>query len=413
MRALSLGFIVTALVAVASISQAGVAFFDDLTDTIQVSGQTVFGTAATYEAILLWPSAHGGGGSTIFNEWQDFVEDKYLAVVPGPSGALYGYNHPVNPGSVITGATPVPFDQWHHVAWVYDGSEERLYLDGALVQSRPASGDIQDGDGLGYVGSIFRDGIARGGFIGLIDVLRLSDVARYTGQSFIPPSPDMTSDANTVLLYTFDESPGSTTVADASSLARTGTLGAGFGGATSPLLCGDDPTDADGDFIPDSCDPDPPATTTTLAPTATTTTTTSTTRTTTTTTTLAGCDGIVAGPTFASIGCRLEALLADVNAESALGKFAPMLAHNVDEARLRKVDAEGFCRASNVKKTKKRLQQAAKELQLYVHRLNGLAARKKLDPAVRQLFVDEGTPIQRDLRTLRGALRCPDDAPPA
>ena len=401
MRALILTFIVTALVAVASVSQAGVAFFDDLTDTIEVSGQTVFGTAATYEAIVLWPSAHGGGGSTIFNEWQNFFEDKYLAVVPGPSGALYGYNHPINGGSVLTGATPVSFDQWHHVAFVYDGSEERLYLDGTLVQSRPASGDISDADGLGYVGGIFRDGAARDSFIGLIDVLRLSDVARYTGSSFTPPSPDMTSDANTVLLYTFDEAPGSTTVADGSSLTRTGTLGAGFGGATSPLLCGDDPTDADGDFIPDSCDPDPPATTSTTTTTAT------------TTTTLAGCDGIPPGPTFASIDCRLDALLAHLSAEPALGNFAPKLAHNVDKARLRKVDAEALCRTSNVKKTKKRLQQATKELTLYVHRLNGLAARKKLDPAVRQLFVDEGTPIQRDLRTLRAALRCPDDAPPA
>jgi hypothetical protein len=107
----------------------------------------------------------------------------------------------------------------------------------------------------------------------------------------------------------------------------------------------------------------------------------------------------------------LDALLAQLNAGPALGDFAPKLAHNVDKARMRKVDAEALCRASNVKKTKKRLQQATKELTLYVHRLNGLAARKKLDPAVRQLFIDEGTPIQRDLRTLRGALHCPDDAP--
>src|SRR5262245_48181589 len=288
MRALSLTSIVTALVVVASTSQAGVAFFDDLTDTIQVSGQTVFGTAATYEAIMLWPSAHGGGGSTVFNEWQNFVEDKYLAVVPGPSGALYGYNHPINGGVVITGPAAVSFDQWHHVAFVYDGSEERLYLDGTLVQSRPATGNVSAGDGLGYVGAIFRDGAAREGFIGLIDVLRLSDVARYTGSSFTPPSPDMTSDANTVLLYTFDDAPGSTTVADASSLTRTGTLGAGFGGATSPLLCGDDPVDADGDFIPDSCDPDPPVTTSSTTTIATTTTN----ATTTTTITLAGCDGV-------------------------------------------------------------------------------------------------------------------------
>jgi hypothetical protein len=44
----------------------------------------------------------------------------------------------------------------------------------------------------------------------------------------------MASDANTLLLYNFDEAPGSTTVADSGPLGRTGTLGQGFGGATAP-----------------------------------------------------------------------------------------------------------------------------------------------------------------------------------
>ena len=58
--------------------------------------------------------------------------------------------------------------------------------------------------------------------------------------------------------------------------------------------------------------------------------------------------------------CRLDALLAHLNAAPALGDFAPELAHNVDKARLQKVDTEGLCHTSNVKKTKKRLQQRPK-----------------------------------------------------
>src|SRR5262245_36704122 len=189
---------IVSLLACASVARAGVDFFDDLTDTIEASGQTVFGTAATYEAILLFPSAHNGSGNLIFNEWTNFFEDKQLAVVPGPTGEMQGYNHPITGGVVITAAAAIAFDQWHHVAYVYDGSEERLYLDGTLLTSRPASGDIGDSGGLGHVGAIFRDGILMNGFVGLIDVLRLSDVARYAGSSFTPPSPNMTSDANTV-----------------------------------------------------------------------------------------------------------------------------------------------------------------------------------------------------------------------
>ena len=44
----------------------------------------------------------------------------------------------------------------------------------------------------------------------------------------------------------------------------------------------------------------------------------------------------------------------------------------------------------------------------YARRLNGLSAKIA---SLRQRFVDEATPIQSDLKMLRGAVRCPDDAP--
>jgi hypothetical protein len=53
---------------------------------------------------------------------------------------------------------------------------------------------------------------------------------------------------------------------------------------------------------------------------------------------------------------------------------------------------------------------SAKALTQYAHRLNGLSARKKI-ASLRQRFLDEAAPIQSDLKTLRGAVRCPDDAP--
>jgi hypothetical protein len=43
--------------------------------------------------------------------------------------------------------------------------------------------------------------------------------------------------------------------------------------------------------------------------------------------------------------------------------------------------------------------------------LNSNSARKKI-ASLRQPFLDEGAPIQQDLKTLRGMVRCPDDAPP-
>jgi len=139
---------------------------------------------------------------------------------------------------------------------------------------------------------------------------------------------------------------------------------------------------------------------------------TSTTQTPTTTTTLppVGCAGTPAGPTFASIRCRLDALLGRVGAESGLGAFQDQLAKSLDTGSSRTTDAQTLCGDGNLKKTKKRLQQAAKGLEQYTHRLAGLPAKKKLDPTLRQTYLGAGEPIASDLTTLRKHVQCPADA---
>jgi hypothetical protein len=383
-------------------ARAGVALFGRPSDTIEVSGQTVFGTASTYEAVILFPSALSGTGR-VFNEWQDFVEDKFFAVAPGPSGAIHGFYIPLG-GGVLTGSGAISTDQWHHVAYVYDGSEERLYLDGTLLQSRAVSGDVADGTGsVSHVGAIFRDGAMQNGFVGLIDVLRLSDVARYAGSSFTPPSPDLTSDANTVLLYTFDEAPGSQTVADASSLARTGTPGAGFGGATSPSFCGSDATDADADAIPDACDPDPPASTTT---------TTTATSSTTTTSTLPGgtCDDVPVGPTFASIICRLDALVARVTTASDLGAVQAKVLDQLGKSRAKVDQAASLCRQASRRKTRNALRPAIEKLAQARKTLGSRKARSA-PQTLRDELRAEAAAIRDGMRDLQRMVVCPQDAP--
>ncbi len=50
-----------------------------------------------------------------------------------------------------------------------------------------------------------------------------------------------------------------------------------------------------------------------------------------------------------------------------------------------------------------------KALTQYVHRLKGLAARKKLDATLRATFVAAGEAIVPDVVALRGRLACPAD----
>lgn len=209
---------------------AQTAFFNDTTDVILVDGQTVIAAASTYEAVLLFPNASGAGGR-VFNEWTGFSEDKLLAA--GPTYAQ-GYNFPH--ADILSGSPNMAPDVWHHVAFVFDGAEERLYVDGHLVASQSTSGGVGNGGGQAHIGAIFRDNVLRDGFIGYLESLRISDVARYTGSMFDHPVGDLASDANTLLLFNFDEPAGSTTVADESPLGRTGALGTGFDGATAPEL---------------------------------------------------------------------------------------------------------------------------------------------------------------------------------
>ncbi|MDA7881296.1 metallophosphoesterase [Akkermansiaceae bacterium] len=77
-------------------------------------------------------------------------------------------------------------DTWHEVAGVYDGKEARLYLDGKLIASASRSGKLKSNRlPLVIGGDVDNEGKATSHFTGLIDWVRLTPAALYTG-------PDMT-----------------------------------------------------------------------------------------------------------------------------------------------------------------------------------------------------------------------------
>jgi len=215
--------------------QAQVARFDAATDTIQIAGQTTLATTATFEArVLLQP----GGGGSVFFEQADGREHKELAIsASGISGV--DFTLPTNQTSFFA-AVPVTAGAFHHIAFVRDGAEERLYLDGQQVGARSAVGDIDDNDStLAAVGArLFQNtNFMAAAFRGDIDTLRISGVARYSGASFAAPAGDLASDADTQLLYNFNAADLSgSQLADLSGNGRHGTLGVGFAGATAPEI---------------------------------------------------------------------------------------------------------------------------------------------------------------------------------
>ena len=112
----------------------------------------------------------------------------------------------------------VSTDRWHHVAGVFDADEGevRLYLDGRLIGSTPASG-TRTSNRLPFIVGADVDAGGRpvSFFDGEVDGVRLSRIARYTGDSFEPARRHVVDDDTQLLLnfddiqveWVFDESP--------------------------------------------------------------------------------------------------------------------------------------------------------------------------------------------------------------
>lgn len=92
--------------------------------------------------------------------------------------------------------------RWHHVAGVFDGSEVRLYVDGALAARVAGSGARTTNDlPLIVGGDVSRDGTGNSTLDGALDEVRLSRGARYTGERFTPLRRHTPDDATVLLLH--------------------------------------------------------------------------------------------------------------------------------------------------------------------------------------------------------------------
>jgi hypothetical protein len=172
-----------------------------------------------------------------------------------------------------------------------------------------------------------------------------------------------------------------------------------------------------------------PTTTTTGAPTttttlATTTTSTSTTTTTTTTTTASSttttgpvvttsttlpdvCAGVVSGPSFRSISCRLAALVGRVQGEVGLGSLGAKLLAALGKATTAEQTAESQCVAGQTAQSKAQLKQVVRQVMQYGHRLRTRGARKQVVSAIRNPLIQAGDAIRLDTRALRVTVHCP------
>lgn len=80
--------------------------------------------------------------------------------------------------SIVDGAIFVTDGNWHHIAGTYDGSTQKLYVDGILDAQKSFSGSLNEITFPLYLGATLSGGNRVAYFNGLIDEVRISNIAR-------------------------------------------------------------------------------------------------------------------------------------------------------------------------------------------------------------------------------------------
>lgn len=138
-------------------------------------------------------------------------------------------------GITVCGSRLVADGNWHHIAVTRQTNGQiRIFVDGVLDASGMGpSGNVSylNGRSTNYpnsdpflvIGAEKHDaGNQYPSYNGILDEVRISNIARYT-QNFSLPTAAFVSDANTVLLYHFDEGSG-TSALDSSSTPLNGVI---------------------------------------------------------------------------------------------------------------------------------------------------------------------------------------------
>jgi hypothetical protein len=157
------------------------------------------------------------------NSTNDFMT---LALFSANNSPVFSLDVNGTEDDIITG-TKVTINTWHQIAVVSSGGTATLYLDGHSIGSTTLSNTPS---ALGGGSGTTDDWLGKSEFAsdptfsGYMDEFRISDDARYT-TNYTPPSSPFTPDANTNVLYHFDDGSGQT-ITDASGNGNNGVLGA-------------------------------------------------------------------------------------------------------------------------------------------------------------------------------------------
>jgi hypothetical protein len=120
-----------------------------------------------------------------------------------------------------------------------------------------------------------------------------------------------------------------------------------------------------------------------------------------TTTTLPGCAAV---PTFESIDCRLDLLVALVEQGQGLRNLKTRLLRAVKNARTRKKKAEGLAAAGRRRPAKRELKKAVRQMVTFLQTARSRTGRRVIEGQIRMTLIDRGSPILTDMKSLLATL---------
>jgi len=216
--------------------------FDGSSDVVTVASYDATASGAfTMEAWVLWLGTSLGNNEVVaaqFNgaseRWRaSIVSQDTGAACSGPPGTL----RLEAGGGCVLSSFAMASGFWHHLAWVWNGGQVSLFIDGqpAGTGALGIAGTATDSLSLGAAGAL--DSLDGG-----MDEVRISSIQRYSSP-FIPEVRYI-DDLATLGLWHFDSAVGSV-AADSSNNVAHGVISGPQWASTS--VCDAEPCDIDGD----------------------------------------------------------------------------------------------------------------------------------------------------------------------
>lgn len=189
--------------------------FDGVNDLVTGPGITGLNGTMTVEA-WIYPTSPIAANEVLMSYSNDIVGWSFELNNTGQ--VSFWYANTSGTWGVVRGGSVVA-DSWNHVAFTYNATSSRVFVNGVAGIASTANGAISNGTALqlGALASYPR-------FKGVLDEVRISSNLRYTG-NYAVPTTEFSTDANTIALYHFNSASGQV-AADSSANGYSLTLGA-------------------------------------------------------------------------------------------------------------------------------------------------------------------------------------------